>query len=214
MVDRNGRPRIKLPFRPFGQIICTQPERINGIFWCWDALRAGYVFVHLPSLSGPKKVSVIRELAKNCLVRSGYRASSLHPPISGVPSPPAARTKLPSLTRKRRPEYQPIPRCILMVTSTFARGGSELQMVATAEALIKRGYDVRILALWSLQPDEPDIGQEIIKIGIQPQLWSDFTSCDQKSVVSVSQHPRSELVRSTALVRREGIRGRVGNSPG
>ena len=181
VVDRNGRPRIKLPFRPFGQIICTQPERINGIFWCWDALRAGYAFVHLPSLSGPKKVSVIRELAKNCLVRSGYRASSLHRPISGVPSPPAARTKLPSLARKRRPEYQPIPRCILMVTSTFARGGSELQMVATAEALIKRGYDVRILALWSLQPGEPDIGQEIIKIGIQPQLWSDFISSVTRS---------------------------------
>ena len=34
-IDRKGRPRIKLPFRPFGQIICTQPERVNGISGVW-----------------------------------------------------------------------------------------------------------------------------------------------------------------------------------
>ena len=54
-------------------------------------------------------------------------------------------------------------------------------MVAIAEALLKRGYDIRIMALWPLQPDEPNIEQEIIKIGLQPHFWSDFVSSVKRS---------------------------------
>ena len=167
-IDGKGRPRIKLPFSPFGQIICTQEERLNGIFWCLDLLKAGYAFAHLPSFIGPRKLSVPRQLARNCLVRAGWRN-----PIS---SPRSVRSTLRKLTRNRNPDYRPIPRRILMVISTFTLGGAELQMLATAAALMKRGYDVRILALWPLGQDEPNILHDIVEAGLQPRLWSDFVT--------------------------------------
>jgi glycosyltransferase involved in cell wall biosynthesis len=167
-LDGKGRSRIKLPFSPFGQIICTQEERLNGIFWCLDLLKAGYAFAHLPSFIGPRKVSVPCQLARNCLVRAGW--------LNLVSSPPSVRSTLRTLTRNRNPDYRPIPRRILMVISTFTCGGSELQMLAMAAALMKRGYDVRIMALWPLQQDEPNIVHDIVETGLQPRLWSDFTA--------------------------------------
>ena len=167
-VDGKGRPRIKLPFSPFGQIICTQGERLNGIFWCLDLLKAGYAFAHLPSFIGPRKVSVPRQLARDCLVRAGW--------LNLVSSPRPVRSTLRKLARNRSPDYRPIPGRILMVISTFACGGAELQMLAMAAALMKRGYDVRIMALWPLGPDQPNIARDIVESGLQPQLWSDFTA--------------------------------------
>ena len=53
--------------------------------------------------------------------------------------------------------------------------------MAMAEALMKRGYDVHIMALWPLQPDEPNIVHDVIEIGLQPRLWSDFAASVTRS---------------------------------
>jgi glycosyltransferase involved in cell wall biosynthesis len=61
-----------------------------------------------------------------------------------------------------------------MITSTYNRGGSEQQMVATAAGLLKSGWDVRIMAQGSLQPGDPSVENEILSLGITPHLGSDF----------------------------------------
>jgi glycosyltransferase involved in cell wall biosynthesis len=61
-----------------------------------------------------------------------------------------------------------------MITSTYNRGGAERQIVATAKGLLERGWDVRIMALGSLQRAEPSIEDELRKLGITPHLPSDF----------------------------------------
>ena len=145
MIDRRGRPRIMLPFTPFGQMICTRPESPNGIYWCFDLLRSGYSSVHELTLSGPRKTSVTRQLTRNLLGRMGL--NYLLPTNSSAPSPHSA---LERLVRSCSPTYGPIPGRILMVTSTFALGGSERQAIAVASALMRRGYDVRLMALGPL----------------------------------------------------------------
>jgi glycosyltransferase involved in cell wall biosynthesis len=164
-IDTHGRPRIKAPFGPLGHIVCTQPERATSIFWCFDLLISGYAFAHLPTLFGPRKVSLAGQFAKNCLARVGIRSG-----------PASLRSTLRTMARDRSPSYKPIARRVLMITSTFARGGSELQMVTTAAALIKRGYDVGIVALWPLQSDVPSVENEIAQLGIKPRFWSDFAA--------------------------------------
>jgi hypothetical protein len=70
----NGRARIKVPFQPLGHLICSEPEHLLGLFWCFDLLKSGYLFVHLPSPSGLKKVSLVGQFLSNCLARVGPKA--------------------------------------------------------------------------------------------------------------------------------------------
>jgi glycosyltransferase involved in cell wall biosynthesis len=63
-----------------------------------------------------------------------------------------------------------------MITSTYNRGGSERQMIATASGLVQRGYDVRIMALGSLEPGTPSVEADIRALGITPHLSSDFVA--------------------------------------
>jgi len=65
----NGRARIKVPFRLMGHLVCSEPEHLLGLFWCFDLLKSGYLFVHLSSPSGLKKVSLVGQLLSNCLAR-------------------------------------------------------------------------------------------------------------------------------------------------
>ena len=168
-VDPKGRPRIKVPFRFFGHLACTEPERIDGIFWCADLLKSGYAFVHVPTILGPKKMSVPGQLTKNCFGRLRERSetrlrwmgTAVHPPLQ-------------NLAKHRSPSYRPRTDRILMVASTLIQGGSERQMVATAAGLVKRGYDVRIMALDPLPRGMPSFEDEIAKLGIKPEFRSDF----------------------------------------
>jgi glycosyltransferase involved in cell wall biosynthesis len=192
-IDAEGRPRIKLPFKLLGQIVCTQPERAAGLFWCLDLLRAGYAFVHLPASAGPRKVLVAGALAKNCLLRVSWLQVLLS--RFGRTS---LRSGLQRLARRRNPDYRPIPRRILMITSTFACGGSERRMLSTSAALVERNYDVSIMALWPLPSGEPNIEQEVLRLGIQPRLWSDFTRSETRSWC---KHPDSLAPESSGLPR-------------
>jgi glycosyltransferase involved in cell wall biosynthesis len=158
--DAKDRPRIKAPFRLFGHFATTEPQCMFGIFWCLDLLRSGYVLVHLPTPLGPKKVSLVGQLARNCLSRAGWRR--------------AVGAALRRIARHRSLSYRPEPGRILMITSSYNRGGSERQMIATASGLVQRGYDVRIMALGSLEPGTPSVEADIRGLGITPHLPSDF----------------------------------------
>ncbi len=162
--DRNGRPRIKAPFRLFGHVACTEPERLSGIFWSLDLLRSGYAFVHLPGAQGPRKASLVGQLAKNVADRS-----SLH-----LPSLTALRRTFRKLSRHRSPRYQPEAGRILMIIANFTRGGAERQMVVSAAGLMQQGCDVRILGLQPLDRGAPSMADELAELGISPQLCSDF----------------------------------------
>jgi glycosyltransferase involved in cell wall biosynthesis len=158
--DAKGRPRIKVPFRLFGHFASTAPQRMLGIIWCFDLLRSGYAFVHMATPLGPKKVSLVGHLARNCLSRAGWRR--------------AVGAALRRIARHRSLSYRPEPGRILMITSSYNRGGSERQMIATASGLVQRGYDVRIMALGSLEPGTPSVEADIRELGITPHLSSDF----------------------------------------
>jgi len=78
--DRNDRSRIKAPFRLFGHVVCTKPENVHGIYWCFDLLRSGYAFVHVPAPMGPEKKSLAGQFARNILGRCGLTVGSLRNP--------------------------------------------------------------------------------------------------------------------------------------
>ena len=168
--DLKGRPRIEVPFRMFGHFASTEPERMLGIFWCFDLMRSGYISVHMPTPLGPEKVSLAGQLARNCLFRSGWRRD----PAMRRRGARTVRSALRQFTRHRSPSYRPEPGRILMITSTYNRGGSERQMIATASGLVQRGYDVRIMALGSLEPGTPSVEADIRALGITPHHSSDF----------------------------------------
>ena len=66
----------------------------------------------------------------------------------------------------REREYLPPRNHILIVTSVVARGGSERQILATAEGLIRRGYQPEIFCL--APPDaEANFMEEFSRLGIK-----------------------------------------------
>jgi len=70
--DPTGRPRINPPFAPLGHVICTQAARASSVFYCFDLIRSGYLFAHLPTALGPRRVLLAKQLAKNCLAKVGW----------------------------------------------------------------------------------------------------------------------------------------------
>jgi glycosyltransferase involved in cell wall biosynthesis len=159
-----GRPRIKAPGAFFGSVISTEPACASSIAWCLDLLKSGYTCLHFPTPFGPQRISVVNQLARNCLARAGWTRkarTSVHAAVE-------------ELAKARHPSYARQPRRILMITSTFIRGGNERQMITTASALVARGYDVRILALGLTPPGTPTIEQEIVRLGITPEFHTDF----------------------------------------
>jgi len=160
----NGRPRIKAPVAFFGHVICTDLTSASGIFWCLDLLKSGYAFLHFLTPFGPQRIFLIGQLARNCLARAGW---AIRPRIS-------LDAAVQELAKPRAPGYSPRAKRILMITSTFIRGGNERQLIATASALVARGFDVHILALGPTAPGTPSIEHEIVRLGIKPEFHSDF----------------------------------------
>jgi glycosyltransferase involved in cell wall biosynthesis len=163
-----GRPRVKAPFALLGNVICTQPDPAGSIAWCLDLLKSGYGFVHFPTPFGAQRISLIEQLARNCLARAGWRKT----PRKSVQ---AAVEEL----AKARDRYTPQVNRILMITSTFGLGGNERQIMTTASALVARGYDVRILALGLTKAGSPTIEHEIVRLGIEPEFHIDFVATEK-----------------------------------
>jgi asparagine synthase (glutamine-hydrolysing) len=170
VVLSNGRPRINLPFQPGGHFVCTDPENVAGIFWCWDLLKAGYIFVHIPTPFGPRKISLAAQLVRNFLSRIGW----LRRVASRFQQTSSARLAFRQMAHRRAPGYRSKSGRVLMITSTYNLGGSERQVLIAASGLLQRGYDVRIMALYPSEPGTSNIEDEVKKLGITPHVCSDF----------------------------------------
>jgi asparagine synthase (glutamine-hydrolysing) len=166
----NGRPRIKAPFQPLGHFLCADPQSVRGIFWCLDLMRSGYFFVHVPTPMGSQKALLAGQFAKNCLSRVPW----LRDVASRFYETSSVRSVFRRMVRRRGPSYRSEPGRILMISSTYNLGGSERQMLATASGLMARGYDVRMMALYPLEPGTPNIEEDIVKLGLAPHLCLDF----------------------------------------
>lgn len=163
-VDGRGRPRITAPFKLFGHVACADPERLSGMVWCLDLLKAGYLHVHLPTNRGPKRVSLIGQLTRNFADRAA---------LSRILPTSLDRT-FRKLSRRRNPKYQPVAGRVLMIVPSFMLGGAERQMVAAAIGLVRRGYDVRVLAVNPIDDDLPNVEDELSRLNIATTVASDF----------------------------------------
>ena len=178
--EASGRPRIDLPFRLFGHIVCPDAERLEGLAWCLDALKAGYTVAHAPANASDPVRSLPALVAQQLFNRLG--GSRLLPRQRPFPD-------LSPLVTHRPASYAVADRRILMATQDLGRGGSERQMVAVIEGLARRGFDIRVISLNRLQEGKPSYEAEIEQLGVpveyavdelgQPepiQLASDGTS--------------------------------------
>jgi glycosyltransferase involved in cell wall biosynthesis len=68
--------------------------------------------------------------------------------------------------RERQPRYLPQQKHVLMVTSGLAQDGCERQILATADGLLRQGYQIQIFCLAAL-PGEPDFANEFSHLGIK-----------------------------------------------
>ena len=225
LVLSNGRPRIKLPFRLCGHFMCTEPENLTGIFWCFDLLRSGYIFAHVPMPLGPRKISLFGQLAKNCLSRIGWLpdvASRLRDVASRFQRTSSPRSTFRQMARRRAPIYRSHSRRVLMITSTYTLGGAERQMVIAASALLERGYDVRIMALYPSEPGSATIEGELAKLGITPifvlisrplkrEDFGRLMGCRRKKFPAC---PSGSPTKSHPSARRSGSTDRPSSTPG
>jgi glycosyltransferase involved in cell wall biosynthesis len=176
--DRNGRPRVNVPFRPFGHIVCTDRERLKGLFWCLGLLKGGYLFVHVRTSFG-----WYRELLPTLLAHNVFERLRRHPGQSAASKTAFALARIvhPSVRR-----YQPETRRVLMVTGNLGRGGSERQMVAVISELVRRDYDVKVLSLERDHPGVPSFAEEITRLGVAieftPETEGFFTASIGPSV--------------------------------
>src|SRR5262249_16121603 len=73
----------------------------------------------------------------------------------------------------RQPRYMPRKKHVLMVTSSLARGGCERRMLATANGLLRRGYNVELFCFTT-----PDYGvnfmEEFSQLGIKCHHPAEF----------------------------------------
>ncbi len=61
-----------------------------------------------------------------------------------------------------------------MVASALARGGSERQLIATTEGLVRLGYDVQVFAFADPYDGHAGLAHELQNLGITPQTSSSF----------------------------------------
>ena len=190
----NSRTRIKAPFRLFGHFVCTDPKSLLGIKWCLDLLRSGYSFAHVLSPLGARKVLLVGQFARNCLSRVSWLRdvltrrpeTSIHLRSVAISS---ARSALGRMARRRKTRYRSASGRILMITTTYNLGGSERQMLTAASVLLERGFDVRMMALYALEPDIPDLENEITKLGITPHHCFDLPTTRAAGLRALSDRP-------------------------
>ena len=139
---RSGRLRIAPPRRLLGHIVCTNLEKINSLYWCFDLLKAGYLTLHVPTHLGPRKTTLPSQLISNVLARLRHQQNALD-----CPGDAKTNSALKRLAKVRTPRYEPARNSILMVAGDVGCGGSERQMFAVASGLLKRGYEVRLVVL-------------------------------------------------------------------
>ena len=184
-LEHERRPRIRAPFRCFGHVVCTNPHVIEGIFWCTDLLRAGYVLAHVPTPNGRRKVVLPWQLTKNILERLGLRSRA-------VPAPPpapqpagdttgSAEAAFERLSHHQTCDYQPQSNRILMIAANLERGGAQRRMLIATHGLIERNYDVRIITFKTAVSASPTFEDEFRGLGVCRQSLLDFESDPKKT---------------------------------
>jgi len=156
--DATGRPRLEVPFRPFGSIICNEPERVTGLFWCLDLVRKGYMRAHVPGPFGAYRVSLPMALLDGLLDRIRARTPGNQISLS-------SQSIRRMLTSPLRP-YRATQGRVLMVAESLGRGGSERQLLAVADGLQRRGYDVKVLSFADFDAGIPSYEPELRSLGI------------------------------------------------
>ena len=187
--DNKGRQRIKLPFRPLGHIVITEAEYTAGLLW-FDILKAGYLFVHFVTTVDPRKRLLPALFARAVINRWGWHR---------IPSATVAE-----MAKSRRPSYQPVPGTVLMVIENLERGGTQRQLLAASSGLLGRGYDVKVFALSRLEPNIPNIEEEMVLLGIIPKFASETFELARASMLPPPGGPLP--ADSVALPRRIGLR--------
>lgn len=157
-VDGAGRPRITAPFRPLGNIVCTDPSRLTGAFWCLDLLGRGYTRAHLPGPFGGHKQSIAVQLIGGLAARFGLRWPTRTDALSALSVRRILATRGASIEKSAG--------LILMVIESVVRGGSERQLVAVAEGLQRRGFRVVVLTLSGASTDTPSYEPYLHRIGV------------------------------------------------
>ena len=183
-LEHESRPRIRAPFRWFGHVVCTKPDLIGAIFWCTDLLGAGYLFAHVPTPKGRRKVVLPWQLTKNIFKRLGLRSRS-------VPARPLQRTRdsiqkesLPTSRNCRRRLRTSLTTRDLRLSAPvkshsydrcqLGPGGAQRRMLIATHGLIERDYDVRIITFTTSVPARPNFEEEFRKLGIFRQSLLDF----------------------------------------
>ncbi len=157
--DGAGRPRIDVPFRPFGTLVSTDSERIDGFFWCLDLLRRGYRQVIVPGPFGAYRVSLPAAVLGRLIGR-----------FRGAATPEQSRLSVPFVRRMLAPPampYQSTPGRVLMISESLGRGGAERQLLAVAEGLLRRGFDVRVLSFSHSDPGARSYEDDLHRLGVE-----------------------------------------------
>jgi glycosyltransferase involved in cell wall biosynthesis len=66
------------------------------------------------------------------------------------------------------------PKSVLMVTGALARGGAERQMIASANGLLREGYEVEVLELQGTVPGQSTFKDEMAALGVPLHHASEF----------------------------------------
>ena len=162
----SGRWRIALPPQYGGHVFTTWPDLLISVHLNLDLLKRGYFHVHFISTAGTLERSTFGLLLGNLAAR-GRRLAVI---LARLPRARPLAWTFVAMARSRAPSYQAKGNRILMVIPSFARGGTERQMLITAEALSRRGYEVCMLALRSLHPGEPNYEDEIARSGLEARI--------------------------------------------
>jgi glycosyltransferase involved in cell wall biosynthesis len=163
LTEKKSRPRIKAPFHRFGHVICTQPQFLYGSYWCMDLMAAGYFYAHFLTQRGPRRVALPAQLMRNLLARVG------------LPTAFSAALAPRHFSQRRPRRYQPVSGRILMLSAEFLQGGAERRMFNTAAGLVRRGYDVRMIAFDKSPPEAPTFAQEFDRLGIAAETLPALT---------------------------------------
>jgi glycosyltransferase involved in cell wall biosynthesis len=158
-IAQNGNRRLNLPPQRQGHVITTWPDLVISVYLNLDLIRRGYFYLHFVSTGTVTSHSTWALLSRNLATRA-WRV------FRKRPMPWTFAT----LARSQAPAYRPIKNRVLMVIPSFVRGGSERQMLITAEALALRGYEVCVLALRALDSGEPSYQDEIANSGLMIRI--------------------------------------------
>jgi glycosyltransferase involved in cell wall biosynthesis len=175
--DARGRPRIALPFALGGHILCPEPKRLDGLAWCIDALSAGYTTAHVPFVKGDSTRDLPALVAQHLYDRFGVarlmprfkpqrllrRAKPDATPSAPPPSRPIA--DFTPLVTARAPTYNVVDGRVLLITEDLGRGGSERQLVAVVEGMVRRRIDITVFCLARIEAGKPSYQAEVERLG-------------------------------------------------